>query len=452
MSGIPSRTQIKLSDIKGPYPLLAVFLLIVESLLGFWLFRADGPVERVIAGFFMVLLLGAVLYVVTNVQREPVSAPTSPGLPGKVTAATELATKQEIEAPEPQKIAGPDRAYLINKPPANWLIREMGLSEFLRTRMEVETPPDVEIFGPQSESRDIQVFKAPHDTEVIPQPGKTLYEGRPFPKALKATIPVQLSILPKERYAAPLFVARSLEHNFVSFIGETLTGGGLPLRSFRSGILPNTEIKYMQAEIRQDIRNAIVNGQQGVDVSLNVVVMAIEGELTDHFLILNYPSLPGGSDPGLERDLKDLLELANSFKPLEVTPERKKEIETRKDQEFAKFLDQTKEDLFFGELSLAILRFDEDDMEDADRRNEAIQVLKPFEALANVLGLEDTGLDDIWDALREAEEGDATSFKAFFIEMRADLIEGVKAKQQGEGGKTQGTPSEESDQNIQKDE
>src|ERR1044072_2706699 len=138
MNTAAPRTTIKLSDITGPYPLLGVFLVIVESLLGFWLFQADDATERIVAGSLMVLLLGGFLYVVLRMQGVRISAPDPQGLPGKVTAATESATKQEIEDPEPQKIAGPDGSYIINKPPANWHIRELTLTSFLGERMNID--------------------------------------------------------------------------------------------------------------------------------------------------------------------------------------------------------------------------------------------------------------------------------------------------------------------------
>src|ERR1051325_6221114 len=98
MAENPLKALFKLSDIKGPYPLLGAFLLIVESLLGLWLFRATGSLERTIAGLIMVSLLAAFLYTVMRMQKEPTEVPTSPGL-GKVTAATEVATREEIETP-----------------------------------------------------------------------------------------------------------------------------------------------------------------------------------------------------------------------------------------------------------------------------------------------------------------------------------------------------------------
>ena len=48
---MPSRLKkVDLSSITGPYQLLGLFLLVVEGLLGYWLFRTQGAGERVFAG------------------------------------------------------------------------------------------------------------------------------------------------------------------------------------------------------------------------------------------------------------------------------------------------------------------------------------------------------------------------------------------------------------------
>jgi hypothetical protein len=451
MSSDAPKTQFKLSDITGPYPLLGAFLLIFESLLGFWLFRASAAPERIVAGTLMALLMAGFLFVVLRMQKEKISVPAPANLPGKLTAGTELATKQEIEKPEPEKIAGPDRSYLINKPPTNWSTRELTLPEFLAQRVKLDPALGEKLFGSQPAASEILVFKSSSDTTVVPSPGKTTVDGRILPSALTATIPTQLSILPMERYAAPLFVERSLLHNFLAFMGPILTAAPLTLRDLRVGVLPNTQRKYLQAQLRQEIRNATVNGKEGLNVESNITLLAIDGELRDHLLIMNYASLLEGSDPKLDQDLEELLLLANSFRPLEMTNsvERKTEIKDRIDKEFKEFVKANGESMFYSEFVLAALRYDQEDLEDLERRTEAINIFKPFEALAKELKLDQKKLDEFWLALKAAEKGDATDLKLLIGELREaalskdgagnQLDQGAESKD--DGGRVEGVVS-----------
>jgi uncharacterized membrane protein len=68
------KTQIDPSKIKDPYSLLAAFLLIVESLLGFWFYIAkdstDGIYERVFIGSIMTLIFIVFMFVVMRIVRE----------------------------------------------------------------------------------------------------------------------------------------------------------------------------------------------------------------------------------------------------------------------------------------------------------------------------------------------------------------------------------------------
>ncbi|HEY2921861.1 MAG TPA: hypothetical protein VGK77_22975, partial [Candidatus Binatia bacterium] len=187
--------SFKLSDITGPYPLLGAFLLIVESLLGFWIYRAESSTERIIAGLLMVALLAGFLIVVVRMQRATVSIPDPPNLPGQLTAGTQVATKQEIETPEAERIAGPDRSYLINKPPPRWTVRELTHAEMLGEVMSMEQSARQTLWGTEQGAREVLVFRSPHDTVILPIPGKTLIDGRRLPSALTIVLPTRLTIL-----------------------------------------------------------------------------------------------------------------------------------------------------------------------------------------------------------------------------------------------------------------
>lgn len=131
MASLP-KTKVDLGNITGKYPLLALFLLVTEGLLGLWIFLAENTAERIAAGILMTLIFGVFLLVVIQISREPkvgdkILAPE--GL-GKVTPAQEEVSKTQTESPEPQELASPDRAYIINKPPNDWLIQEITVLDY----------------------------------------------------------------------------------------------------------------------------------------------------------------------------------------------------------------------------------------------------------------------------------------------------------------------------------
>ena len=414
-------TSFKLSDITGPYPLLGAFLLIVESLLGFWIYLATSPVERIIAGVLMVGLLAGFLIVVGRMQRSTISIPDPPNLPGRLTAGTEVATKQEIEAPEAEKIAGPDRSYLINKPPHRWTVRELTYAEFAGDQLNMDPSARQTLLGADQGAREVLRFASAHDTVILPIPGRTVIDGRKLPTALTTVLPTRLTILPLERHTAPLFVERPLLHNFSILVGQVAAQGLMTLKEMRSGTLPNSQRQYYQAELRQEVRQANVDGKEGVDIDANITVIGIQGELKDHLLLLNYPSLPGSHNPELDQDLADLLSLASSFKPLETldAAERKRELNAKNEEAFDEYLKLNKEQMFAGELASVLLRYSEEDLADPAKRANAIRLLQPFEAYANELQIQDADLDQFWSALRNAEGGEAAEFKKLFGEFRA---------------------------------
>jgi len=82
------------------------------------------------------------------------------------------------------------------------------------------------------------------------------------------------------------------------------------------GFLNKTQRKYINTEFRQEIRNAVVNGIENSNLDSNMICIGIEGELRDYILILNYASMPMGNEASVDQNLKDLLSLASSFKPI----------------------------------------------------------------------------------------------------------------------------------------
>lgn len=420
------KTKIDLSKITGPYPLLGTFLLVVEGLLGFWFFRAESAIERVVAGSLMTLLLGGFLLVVMRVVMRPkgeeVSGPIVPqGLGGKVTPAVEEATEEEIGSPQPQTIGAPDGSYIINKPPEDWIVRELTWADWISEGLRITDPSIKEKLREISpQVREILTFQPSGEMSVIPIPGKTTIDGRKFPTALEVLIPSRLAILPMDRAQPPLFVERSLTHNFLTVVGELLRIGVWTIHNrVSSGTIPNSQRPYLVAELRQEIEDAIVNGKEGKSVNSNTTVIGIEGELRDYLLIMNYPSLPAVDDPKLERNLQTIRSLVSSFRPLKIiSPDEKRmEIKHMADQKFDEHMMKNGEEIFGTEFNLLLLRLRGWDMNDPEKRLRVMKLLKPFEIFAKEINLQDEKIDALWNSLRRAEEGDASGFKAQISQM-----------------------------------
>jgi len=73
-----SKLKVDLSVIPGPYRIFGLFLLVFESLLGFWLYRAESINERIFAGSSMTLIFVIFLISALKVMRLGVSEQSIP--------------------------------------------------------------------------------------------------------------------------------------------------------------------------------------------------------------------------------------------------------------------------------------------------------------------------------------------------------------------------------------
>lgn len=432
MNNIP-KTNIDLSKITGKFPLLGLFLLVVEALLGFWLFLADSTVERMTAGFFMTVIFGSFLAVLVRLsghkemESETISAE---GLEGGVTPANEEASETEIETPEPQVIVSPDRSYIINKPPDDWIVSEMNMSEWIASGLGITDPSVKEKFIKSDEEvKEILTLQTSTDTSLIPVPGKTSIDGRKVLSALESIIPTRLAILPIDRAQPPFYIERSITHHVMTLVGVILNVGVIPLQELSSGSLPKSGRRYVQAEFSQAVENAIVNAVEGKSLKINIIVIGIEGEVRDYLLIMNYPSQAVEDDPEQHRNLQILRSLVNSFRPARVvnSEEKRIEIKNKVDQKFEKFMTKNGENMFLNEFFILVLRLSDSDMNDSNQRLRAINLLRHFEMFAKEINLQDEDLDSLWGSLQDAEKGNATDFKKSLNK----LIELMKGKKEG---------------------
>ena len=114
----------------------------------------------------------------------------------------------------------------------------------------------------------------------------------------------------------------------------------------------------LSAEFRQELQYMSVNGKEIRSVHNSLVMIAVEGDVRDHLLMLTYPSMPGTPDPELEQDLKYLNELVNSFRPIKVAnpEEARLEIARKAEEAYQEFLAGNATTMFTTELTVALLR------------------------------------------------------------------------------------------------
>jgi len=197
----------------------------------------------------------------------------------------------------------------------------------------------------------------------------------------------------------------------------------------KPGIIPHSQRRYLRAEFRQELENAVVDGKEGKNITINIEVLGIEGELQDHLLLMNYATQPGVDEPELHQDREILRSLVNSFRPLKVIDSESKRLEMQStaDEKFEEFIKMRGAVLFGTELGILLLRLKDWDMNEPEQRLKAIELLLPFETFAKEIKLTDEKLDAFWASLHKAKEGDASEFKTLFIEMWARLQKGLKS-------------------------
>jgi len=423
---MPSRLEkVDPSSITGPYQLFGLSLLVVEGLLGYWLFRAQGAGERSFTGLVMLLIFFALVYAVIRMTQVP-----PPQAETLLKPPEGEATETEIASPAPETIPAPDRSYLINLPPEGWRVRELSSTDWYSEGMGIKDSAAKDwLLGSADQRREILVFEREKQISIIPIPGQTIIDGRKFPTALEVETPTQLAIIPIERAQPPLFVERPLEHNFLKFVGQILNSGVMTVRMSESGFIASTGRRYMTVELRQEIKNAIVNGREGQDVVTTVSVIGIQGELGDHLLITKYTTVPG--DPNVERDLQTLKTLATSFRPLRIinVEEKRREIAALADKKFKELMAEKGELAFGTEFVFLLLRLQGVNLDDPETRLHAMKLLKPFEVFARAINLQDEEFEALWKALHQAEAGNATDFKANLTELIKDAISETEKKQ-----------------------
>jgi len=413
------------SKISGKYSALAAVLVVAGMLFAVWLGSAGGAVERVIAGVLLVLVLGGATYALMRLANEAEGVKSAVRLPGLGRVSPPARTSAAAgAAPRTGKYAPPDGSYLIDRPPPHWRQRELTEHEWAAESTGVSDPTILAAMaGPLRAEKEIVVFETVHRTIAIPVLGKTLFNGRPLDTVLPIQIVTRLAVTPLPRAQPPVYVELPLLHNFLRCVGLFLQQGSAALRDLTTGAFAATGRQYWLATFEQEWAGVAVDGVERV-VKVTTVLYGIEGDVGDHLLVMTYPSTPAlGSGPD---DAEVLRGLVDSFETVTVgdADDRLARARAEADRRFAE-VRRCGAYRFVGELGTTLNQLSGCDLDDPQQRLTALLRLKPFEAFAAAVGVNDAlareltggrmppgGLTALWAAIREAEVGDPATFKA----------------------------------------
>ena len=127
----------------------------------------------------MTILFLSFMYTVVKLSshEDEEKTLTAGGL-GVIDPSKQEATIAQIQSPQPEQIVGPDKSYIINKPPKNWSVREVTFSEWIELATKI-TDPDIlkkmTVGVLDQQARDILWVEAETHT-IMPIPGKTTIE------------------------------------------------------------------------------------------------------------------------------------------------------------------------------------------------------------------------------------------------------------------------------------
>lgn len=417
------------ADIRNRYSLLGAFLLVVEGLLGYWLYIASDVTERyviggIMTGVFVSFLVAVCLIVKMGSTRIVASRKEMP--------IRKRATEKEISDPPADTFIGPDGSYLINKPPHGWSSRMMDYKQWFGETNQISDPRALDLVMQRMplpamimndmDADRILVIQAERKKSLVPIPGKTRISSRSFPCALEITSRNRLSIIPMDRMVAPFYIERSMIQNFCHVLGGILNAGAPLLSDLKLGTVSGGKYKHITARLKQRIENVYVEGKVEDEICNNIIAIGIEGDICDYVLIMSYSSR-NGVDENRE-EVKTLYRLASSFRPLELADQesRRKRLKEQADQEFNEQMEVLGGQMFYQEFSVGLYRIADADLEKLEDRVRVIKTLKPFKELAGQIGVFEEELEDLWLSLEEAERGNSGKLKIVIEKFREAII------------------------------
>jgi len=419
------RLNVDPKNVTSIFGLLTVFLLVFEGMLGFWLFIAGDSSERIVAGLLMTTVLIVFLFLIFKLYQLGHNKLRPPGFPEGLTPAKKEVLPEDINKELVEKVAGVEGTFRINRPPESWYVKQVSMNELLMENLEIKDENMIDnLFGTvNKENRNISFFKSKKDISVIPIPGESKILGRNIPTAIESKVNTQLAIIPLERSDGPLFIEFPLVHNVLKFAHEVSHASAIKITHVNSGNIEKSFKEYVQVEMIQDLEDVEVDGELVEAIQVNINVIGIKGDLTDHLLLMRYPTYKSKDGKKMEEDLEILKSLVNSFEPQKIIDAKSKLAASREkaDLIYEQFLADQGKDMFLIEFKLVMARLMGADMDDAEQRIKAIRNLKPFKSFAQKVNFEHELLDQLWDTLEAAEKGQSGDFKKALSEVIDDL-------------------------------
>ena len=411
------KIEVDPSKITTIYGVLVVAFLVI----GYWLYRAGGAGERIVAGVLLLL----VALIAASIERKKSEAISPHGMGAIAPATEEVTAKQIAEVTAKQDAAtpaedyvGPDRSYVINRPPDGWSIREMSLAEWIDESYGFSNRKAQKPAAAAAGPREVVIIEPPESScPVTPIPGKTIIDGVKVPTALEIQVVTQLAIIPMDRAQAPMFAERPFVHNFFFNTSYIFQGGVMTLYQESRLRIPSTSREQLSAEFRQDVQDCTSNGEPVAHLTYTFLFIGIEGDVRDYLLLAKYPALRGENDSRLKGNRQVIESLINSFRPLKVynSEERLQEMRAYAEQRREQQSQQMAPMWFNNEFRVYLQRVKHLNLDDPDDRFKAMKQAKPFQDLANLANIHNfygQNLADLWDSLQQAEQGDASQFKA----------------------------------------
>jgi|CXWL01.1.fsa_nt_gi hypothetical protein len=399
------------TTIKGPYPLLTIFLIAIEGILTLWLTLSNTSEERISVGIFMVVIFLAFLVVVVFIKRYDVSKYIAPtGSDEKISPAEDEVTQDEIESPEPQQIADPYRRYVINKPPENWTIKQINFNDWKYDSIGIRDPKIKEKLDKTELDEDLFVLSSDVFYKLIPKPGLTKINGRIYYTALELSLKIELGIISLPRFNPPFYTEHDFENNTLDAAGGLSAVGMMVLKNNKSGIIQKSNRRYRLYEFHQEVEHVLINDQEQQKVTIIIILMGIEGETRDHLLFMKYPFFD--SDTQLHNEIKLLYDLVNSFQPLKTIDSKSELAATEKiiSDQSAKTWKEFGKQQFEGEIAVVLLRLADKNLDDLDICSKLIKDLNNLKKLSISLNL-DSEYSNLWNILNDAENGNIQQLK-----------------------------------------
>ena len=403
------------SKVNNIYALLTVFLLASEGLLGFWFSQGKFPAERIVAGILMTIILLGFLFLIFKLAKEKaIINPVPTALNDTLNTAQKEVSIEEIKIIGAEQISGPEGTYTINAPPNHWILKTVSMSGLVLENFGIN---DSNLGNVQEASpitpENILLLKSNYRIEIVPIPGKTIINGTMIPTALMTNSPLQLAIIPFERLQPPFYSENSFEHNVFKYAGEILKTGVVKMQNQIAGKIPGSGRDFIQIEFIQELEHVdmLINEQRIADcprVHVYTNLIAIKGDIIDHFLLMNYPTITNDiSISFLENELNELKSLVNSFKPLKIKDPLKllSAIKEKGKINCANVIKQSGFNMFMSEFYIVLRRLELNDATSLEDKKMIINNLRPFQDFYQLLNEKDDQFDDFWLAFAEAEKG-----------------------------------------------